>query len=369
MGIINKAFNFLAGTPKTGEAAQVNADFDALYALVNGSLDDANISAIANIQQAKINNLQTDLGARLLKAGDTMSGNLVIYLASPTFYLEDATSGQEWAIQVGNGQLLFYVNTGSHVAPVWVVRYTINSSGSPVNSADLTTKVYVDGRDNALIADYVARDSSLNNALFNDYVARDSALFNDYVARDAAISIGAGNIRTAQGSATADLDGDFGLNELSFFPSLGGTGNNWYVVTASQNPGVATGLMGISGGTGTWVVRWNYITATDNPRVYCACDNATGEILGAWCADDPCPDAYPGIKISASQNLEFASADLQYLNLSQASLDGADQKIAANHLKPENRLYRALQIEANDEAPSGWIIANCKIQDRNLVRK
>jgi len=65
MGIVNKLFTFIAGTTKSGEASQVNADFDALYTLVNGNIDDANIAAIANIQQSKILNLVTDLGTRV----------------------------------------------------------------------------------------------------------------------------------------------------------------------------------------------------------------------------------------------------------------------------------------------------------------
>ena len=61
MGIVSKLYTFVAGTTKTGEAAQVNADFDTLYNLVNGGLDDANITALANIQQSKILNLPADL--------------------------------------------------------------------------------------------------------------------------------------------------------------------------------------------------------------------------------------------------------------------------------------------------------------------
>src|SRR5690349_25123816 len=61
MGIVSKLYTFVAGTSKTGEAAQVNADFDTLYNVVNGNIDDANINALANIQQSKILSLVTDL--------------------------------------------------------------------------------------------------------------------------------------------------------------------------------------------------------------------------------------------------------------------------------------------------------------------
>ena len=69
-----------AGTTKSGEAAQVNTDFDTLYTLVNGNLDDANITALANIQQSKILNLSADLNTiRATKVGSagilTFTGN------------------------------------------------------------------------------------------------------------------------------------------------------------------------------------------------------------------------------------------------------------------------------------------------------
>lgn len=63
MGIVNKPYTFTALASKSGEAAQVNADLDAIYAEVNGNLDDANVKAAANINQSKILNLTTDLAA------------------------------------------------------------------------------------------------------------------------------------------------------------------------------------------------------------------------------------------------------------------------------------------------------------------
>ncbi len=47
----------------TAESAKVNDQINALYSDHNGGLLDANISAAANIQQAKVHNLQSDLAA------------------------------------------------------------------------------------------------------------------------------------------------------------------------------------------------------------------------------------------------------------------------------------------------------------------
>jgi hypothetical protein len=83
MGIINKSFTFVGGTTKANEASQVNADFDALYTLVNGNVDDANVAANANIQQSKILNLVTDLIT--IRAERVTECNLLFFQASGTY--------------------------------------------------------------------------------------------------------------------------------------------------------------------------------------------------------------------------------------------------------------------------------------------
>ena len=51
-GIISKPYNFVDGT--VASAAQVNADFDTLYTLVNGNIDNANVSGSAAIVFSKL---------------------------------------------------------------------------------------------------------------------------------------------------------------------------------------------------------------------------------------------------------------------------------------------------------------------------
>ena len=59
MGLITKQYTFTPST--TAQSAQVNADLDTIYAEFNGEINDANIAALAQIQQGKILNLVTDL--------------------------------------------------------------------------------------------------------------------------------------------------------------------------------------------------------------------------------------------------------------------------------------------------------------------
>lgn len=61
MAIIAKPHTFTAGLTKAGEASQVNADYDTIYAEFNGNIDNANIKANAAIAQSKISNLVSDL--------------------------------------------------------------------------------------------------------------------------------------------------------------------------------------------------------------------------------------------------------------------------------------------------------------------
>jgi len=83
MGIISKPFTFVGGTTKANEASQVNADLDALYTLVNGNIDDANVIATANIQQSKILNLPSDLN--VIRGERVTEVNMLFFQASGTY--------------------------------------------------------------------------------------------------------------------------------------------------------------------------------------------------------------------------------------------------------------------------------------------
>jgi hypothetical protein len=52
-------------------------------------------------------------------------------------------------------------------------------------------------------------------------------------------------------------------------------------------------------------------------------------------------------------------ATLSQLALPQGMLDAADRHIERKKMKPENRLYRALQFHTRDLAPSSWLLNNC----------
>jgi len=52
MGLISKSNTFSAGN--TIQASEHNTNFDTVYTLVNGNIEDANVKSTANIQESKI---------------------------------------------------------------------------------------------------------------------------------------------------------------------------------------------------------------------------------------------------------------------------------------------------------------------------
>lgn len=87
MGIVAKPFTFTAGATKSGEAAQVNADYDAIYTEFNGNITDANIHPAAAISQSKIANLTADLaqnGLRLIQTQDAANSASIDFTAGLT---------------------------------------------------------------------------------------------------------------------------------------------------------------------------------------------------------------------------------------------------------------------------------------------
>jgi len=356
MGIINKIFTFVGGTTKTGEASQVNADFDALYALVNGNIDDANVSATANIQQSKILNLvsdlqakgaATDVTARVLKTGDTMTGDLIILKDTPTLFLENSIAGKEWAIQASATSLTVYRNVGSHNAPSFQALYTFNESGLAVDALDLVTKTYSDTVTQNII------DLMTSRLAY----------------------IGTSNLKLAEGSTTVtnSVSADVQLNDCAFCPRLttaSGTGISHSLEVGSVADSASSipliRLLSIASLNDS-SVRWKYITGTDNPAIWTAFDSA-GKILSTWCSDDALPNDSCPLDIPGTMTKKIT--DLEGLALTGHAISQADWRIKRERLKQKHVLYRALQAMTKDPAPAKWIHDNCQIdKTERLVRK
>jgi len=121
----------------------------------------------------------------------------------------------------------------------------------------------------------------------------------------------------------------------------------------------------------TSTIRWRYITASDDPTVWISYDPTTGDIKATWSSDDQTLNDEPGVRVPGMTSEKFRTNGLNGLLIAQEHLQAADARIAAKGLNQQHRLYRALQMLANDDAPSGWLLANCKIQlpAKRLVMK
>lgn len=111
MGIIAKPNTFTAGATKSGEAAQINANYDTIYAEFNGNIEDANVKANAAIAQSKI----ASLANSLLYAAGLVAGTRMLFhqTAAPTGWTKDTTAGlNDNALRVVTGT----VSSGGTVA-------------------------------------------------------------------------------------------------------------------------------------------------------------------------------------------------------------------------------------------------------------
>ena len=196
-------------------------------------------------------------------------------------------------------------------------------------------------------------------------------------------------LKTATGSASGTLNSssaDVTMNDYSFFPSVtnaagGGEIDVRAIITA--DPSNTTGrlrVLELTGTSTTYTVRWRYVTASDDPTMWALVDPVTGDITGSWVSDDPptitedlfVDDPIEGFVMRriTRRNPDPPIASPGYLakpipldmlsqfGLSQAALDAADRHIEKYNLKPERRLYRALQFQTRDVAPSGWLLEN-----------
>lgn len=204
-------------------------------------------------------------------------------------------------------------------------------------------------------------------------------------------SVGSGQIKYATGSASvqaSDFTGagasaslDVTMNDLSFFPSLtysrisgevNDTGSGGWAATNIADPGneigrvTLTSTAQVTSGPGDvgflTVLRWKYITASDDPTIYVT--DRDGAIEGLWVSDDPPAKGEPG----CVGGLLVKAWDLAHLTIPEAALAAADERIAREGLKPQHRLYRALEVVAGG-LPDRWIRTHCKVVDGALVMR
>lgn len=150
MGIITDPNTLIANT--LAKAAEVEAKVDTIYAEFNGNIDNANIKAGAAIVQSKIAALVSDLVARVVKAGDQMTGRLDIKMVEPHVrFIGTEPAAKDWRLAEGAGSVFLQENTGTEGSPTWTVRYQFRTPNTPTADDDVATKKYVNDQDNLAI--------------------------------------------------------------------------------------------------------------------------------------------------------------------------------------------------------------------------
>ncbi len=191
-------------------------------------------------------------------------------------------------------------------------------------------------------------------------------------------TVGTGAIKTATGSASAnsvDPTATVALNDYSFAPNIQRVAGNKAFVQAISSADSGTTvpqfqLINETPGTGSfnYVVRWRYITASDNPTMWLAYD-ADGVVQGVWASDDPLPEGIEGITVAGCTSVLAKASDLESITILNTKASDAADYIAEHNLKSQHQAYRALQLLAQDAAPSKWLLDNIVVSKGSLQTK
>ena len=174
-------------------------------------------------------------------------------------------------------------------------------------------------------------------------------------------------LKTATGSASGDAGSGpdaIVMNDYSFFPSLQQTATTAVIPfqlqeIADQSTTVGRFQLAQTGNAGdTYVVRWRYVTASDNPVIWVSIDG-DGKIRKVWVSDDPTPNDEPGILTPGYTSKKLTSTDLERMSILSTMASEAEAYILDKKLRMQHQAYRSLQLLANDPAPSQWILQNC----------
>lgn len=187
-------------------------------------------------------------------------------------------------------------------------------------------------------------------------------------------TIGTGALKTSTGSASGTLNAgtsvNISMNDYAFFPHTSYTGTNaltsgYWKMSNAADGGTTVGTLTLYNADGlnnhTYVVRWRYVTASDNPVIWVLSEPSTGAIMSVWASDDPIPGNAPGLTQGGLMTSRFIASDLESLAALSARAREAADMIREKKMRMQHQAYRALQLVSGQSAPSGWILDQCRI--------
>jgi len=283
--------------------------FNAITTWANGNIDNDNVKLAAAIAQSKIANLTTDLAARVLKAGDQMTGRLRLKLAA----------GDEFGLVVTGTNLLIEENTGTESVPIWTTRIAIPVGGVFGVPTQITTVS-------------ASAEGTSNNPARADHVH---------------------GLKTTTGSATGSSDNtDVTLNDFSSFPSYTNDGGTMRELKTKDiaDPSNTIAAFRVGAGSGTWTVRWRYIQASRPPELVVLRNKLTGEPVGVWRSEIDDPET-PPMAVADSKDFET----IQVLNDAK-DIPGESFELLPKFQKRELELHEVGGVEAHEASEKGIVL-------------
>lgn len=109
-----------------------------------------------------------------------------------------------------------------------------------------------------------------------------------------------------------------------------------------------------------YTVQWRYFTASDNPVIWLAIDQSTGNLISVWSGDDPLKNDTPGVGVEGALIQRITSQDLEQLTPLNNKASEAAEHIRSQGLRMQHHAYRAMQFLSGNPAPSEWIVNHCE---------
>jgi hypothetical protein len=222
----------------------------------------------------------------MLILGTGVSGTATANPSNDTngFFYDTAST---WTDDQHNGRTLL-IKSGAAKGNTYTIDDTVDSSGRLACTGD---NLYADGVRSG--DTYIILYDIKNNADGHDHDNINSTppvLANNYIANIKLKTVGT----SVSGSGSAIVD--IAMQDYCFFPNVwvDGADNTHTMSARATDTADYTGRFNLYAQTAAYIVRFRYVTASDEPFVYMVREKATGKVLHCWMGEDP-PPGYWGL--------------------------------------------------------------------------
>ncbi|MEM8862973.1 MAG: hypothetical protein AAGD96_32075, partial [Chloroflexota bacterium] len=157
-------------------------------------------------------------------------------------------------------------------------------------------------------------------------------------------AVGTDELKDATASVNGTNNSNIALNDYSFFPNIEADDCSDIAGNVQTNRTNATDdtigrfrVQGYNCATGSWDIRWRYITSSDRPTIWAIAD-ASSNLLTVWQSEDPLsypdnPNPFSGTSLNAGEYfVNLAIPTVSELETLYGNLPGSDQTSIINEL-------------------------------------